>query len=178
VVPSGVPPEQAALRAIHLPLTLAIAVSAPSPSWAGDAECTIVADAFARMARQQIVRQVDTRSDFPGPIEMIFTQDATYSNIGGPWKKTDLSGDVRLAQLENSLKAQPLRDCHRGEDEDVGGIQASLFRYAQRQANAPAQAVNMEVWIGKADGLPYRWRAGPISSRMEYAGVTEPAPRD
>lgn len=123
------------------------------------------------MTRQPIVRQTDTRTDFPGSIEMIFTQDATYARAGGPWKKTSGSGTTRLSQLEQALEAQPLRDCNLLGEEEIGGVQTLLFKYAQGNA----AAMPMKLWVGSKDGLPYQWQAGPTLSKIQYVGISIPA---
>lgn len=160
-----------ALAGALLPLIIALSPSMPSPSWATDAECTPIADALLRMTRQPIVRQVDTRTDFPGPIEMIFTQDATYARVGDLWKRTSGSGTTRLAQLEQALKAQALRDCNLLGEQEIGGVQTLLFKYAQGNA----AATPMRLWVGSKDGLPYQWQAGPTLSKIQYAGIEIPA---
>ena len=101
---------------------------------------------------------------------MIFTQDATYVRVGGPWKKTNGSAATRHSQLERALNAQPLHDCGLVGEQEIGGVRTSVFKYEQG-SDAP---VSMKIWVGSGDGLPYQWQAGSTLSKIEYTGVAVP----
>jgi hypothetical protein len=136
----------------------------------GEAECRLIENAFLHMMQKPIFRQLDTRSDFPGPIEMIFTQDANYVRVGGAWKRTPGSGATRLAQFKRALSDQPLHDCSFVGEEMLDGVKTSLYRYAQ----GISPSVSVKIWIGSADRLPHQLQADVTLSKIDYDGVSAP----
>jgi len=122
-----------------------------------------------QMVKQPIVRQTDTRSDFPGPITMIFAQSAMYVSAGGEWKTMDVTAARRVMEMENLLKMTPLTECRLDATEDVDGT--STLKYDYQWGTEKAR-----IWVGTSDGLPYRVQSGAVLSKMEYAGVAVPIP--
>lgn len=156
---------------LRLGFALALTISAAQ---ADDDTCKLIAGALMRMVEQPIVLQTDNRSDFPGPIETIFSADSMYANAGGAWKKIDVTGAVRVSQLQEVLKASPLRDCVQVGDVSVNGAATRHFRYAQQEPGIGSELTVSQVWIGIADGLPYKWETGVLTSTMKYNGVAVP----
>ena len=148
---------------------MALAILAGLPSWAGEAECKAVAASLVQMAEQPIVRQTDTRPDFPGPITMIFAQSAMYVSAGGAWKTMDVTAARRVMEIQTLLKMTPLTECRLDATEDVDGT--ATFKYDYQQGPEKAQ-----IWVGTSDGLPYRFQSGGVLSKIEYVGVVVPIP--
>jgi len=158
------------LKPVLLPLAFAIALSTVAGAKAEGVDCEIIETALLQMTKQPIFRQVDTRSDLLGPIEMIFTQDANYVRFGGAWKQTPGSGAIRLAQLEKSLSDYPLHDCALAGGEELEGVETSRYEYTQG-SDGP---ISIRIWIGSQDRLPYQLQTGVTLSKIEYQNVSVP----
>jgi hypothetical protein len=158
------------LKPVLLPLAFAIALPAVSTAKAEGVECKIIETALLQMTMQPIFRQVDTRADFPVPIEMIFTQETNYVRSGGTWKQTPGSGAIRLAQLERSFNDDPLHDCALAGREELEGVETSRYEYTQ----AGSRSIAVRIWIGSKDRLPYQLQTGVTLSKIKYHNVSVP----
>lgn len=158
------------LKPVLLPLVFAIALPTVSAAKVEGVECKIIETALRQMTKQPIFRQVDTRTDLPAPIEMIFTQDANYVRFGGAWKQTPGSGAIRLAQLEKSLNDYPLHDCALAGREELEGVETSRYEYIQGSNGS----LSVRIWIGSQDRLPYQLQTGVTRSKIKYQNVSVP----
>ena len=157
------------MKAARFSVTMALTFIAASRSMAGEAECEAVVAALMQMVRQPIVRQTDTRSDFPGAITMIFAEQAMYVSAGGTWKTMEVPAARRISDMQLLLQATPPTECTSGATEAVDGLDAVAYAFRQGP-----EAVR--IWVGTADGLPYRLQGGVVDSRIDYAGVVVPVP--
>lgn len=143
---------------------------AVSQARADEAACQSIVAAFLLQAEVPIYLQTDVRTDFPGQIENIFTEDAIYVSLGSGWKRIAQNRAERIARIKAQQSAEPPHDCMREGHDEVNGIPTTRYRYLFGSSQITLDA---QLWIG-ADGLPYRWKAGVITSTANYEGVVAP----
>ena len=154
------------MKAAYRSLAMAAVIVMSPPALASEKECTAIVNALVLMVTQPIVRQIDTRPDFPGPITTIFSQDAIYANAGSTWKKMDVPASTRIEQMQALLKEPPLKNCKLVENTD-----SSVLQYSYDQGSNSAT-----LWVDATGGLPHQFQTGSVLSKMEYEGVNVPNP--
>jgi len=84
----------------------------------------------------------------------------------------------RAAQLQTVMPdASALSDCREAGSEEVGGTATTVYEYLPPSfAGETPQA--QKIWIGDADGLPYRMttvvEGTPMEMSIVYEGVVAP----
>jgi len=163
------------MRAAAFSLLLA---AAPAAAFA-DA-CETVRAAFEKLATAPAVHQTVAIADMP-TMQMVIVGDAMYVDQGaGTWMKVPVNPGLRAQMLQETVPdASALKECREAGAEAISGVAATVFEYLPPSFAGETPAPQ-KLWIGDADGLPYRMITVSAGKSMEmtisYAGVTAPIP--
>ena len=146
-----------------------------APAFADDASCGPVLQSQMKQARTAFH---ETSSSKGAPLlEKIYTTSALYLRRGtGRWTKVPATPqDLIDAMRETGVS---LSSCRRVREDAVDGQPAAVWAAHQHTA-APAQDVDIQIWISDASGLPLRTesdqRGTHVSTRLVYENVRPPA---
>ena len=152
-----------------------------APARAEDAACEAVLDAFARLANTPN-HQITVQRDHSGTTmaESINTGTRLYVRGRGTWTSKPFSPAAEIMAEAARAKSQK-STCRRGRDQNVEGVEASLYSVHTKTDDGTSDA---KLWIAKANGLPVRQEIKldltqvpgktHIEVRFVYAGVAAP----
>jgi hypothetical protein len=112
--------------------------------------------------------------------ESIFAEGVTYIQIRGSWRRSPMTPQMLLGQLERNLKSAKTYSCQRIGNESVGGVSAVVFTAHTENEGVVADT---RTWIAGGTGLPVRQEEDldtgfgdkrHMSLRYEYANVHAP----
>lgn len=161
------------MRSVALSLLLAL----PPAAALADA-CETIKAAFDRLAAAPAVAQTVKLGDMP-PMRMVALADTMYVDRGtGDWTSIPLEPGTRAQMLAAAVPdALALKDCAEAGHEAVGDVAATAYTYIP-PSFAGETPVEQKLWIGDADGLPYRMTTEsdgqPLEMTIRYDGVTAP----
>jgi hypothetical protein len=111
--------------------------------------------------------------------EMIYAAGAVYGMIDGKWSPSGTTKDIEQLMQKNLLNSKIT--CRHLKDEPVNGEMAAVY---STHEDRPKGAVDSQVWISRAKGLPLRQEIdidiggsggkSHNSMRYEYANVKPP----
>jgi hypothetical protein len=113
--------------------------------------------------------------------EVISAGGAMYILHGGNWRRSPLTPQAALAQLEENLTTTKQYSCRHVGDESVGGVPAAVYVAHSETEDLKADA---RTWIAQDTGLVLRTEEDldtgvggkrHISIRYEYTNVHAPA---
>jgi hypothetical protein len=113
--------------------------------------------------------------------ESITTGGVMYILYQGHWRRSPLTPQAALAQLEENLANAKRFSCQHVGDESVGGVPAAVYTAHSEDENV---TVDARTWVARGSGLVLRTEedldigGGPkrhISIRYDYANVRAPA---
>lgn len=107
-------------------------------------------------------------------MENIKVAGAFFLRVGGSWSRSPVNFDeaekVMIAQMRSDeIK---LSQCNSGGGDVVDGVPVYVFRSRIEMKGAPAE--DSTLFIGKADGLPYRQVSKSVNVVYKYKGVVPP----
>lgn len=107
-------------------------------------------------------------------MENIKVSGGSFRQISGVWSKSPMSFD----DLEKSMVAQlksgeiKISQCSSGATELVDGVSTYAFKSKIEMKGAPAE--DSTLYIGKADGLPYKQVGKNFNVTYKYKNVLAP----
>lgn len=140
--------------------------------------CDTVKASFDRLATAPAVHQTMAIEGMP-PMQLVAIGDNMYmSQDGSSWMQVPLPPGGRAAQMETVMPdASALSDCREAGSEDIGGTATTIFEYLP-PSFAGETPSPQKLWIGDADGMPYRMTTVVDGTAMEigmvYEGVVAP----
>lgn len=156
---------------------LALAACVVTPARADD--CAVIYKAFEALAGAPSYSQKVTMPDTS--LQSIVIGDVMYVNTGTTWQKIQLKADGRRGMLKQFLPdGTHLKDCAKVGSETIGGKAMAVYTYVPpvpKGMEAFADAAGpQKLWVGVADGLPYRMTASSVDMTISFEGVTAPIP--
>jgi hypothetical protein len=113
-------------------------------------------------------------------IEMIYMPGVVYSKLNGKWSSVPMTAQ-ELAEMRQPKAHHDKATCKYLKDEPVNGQMAAVY---SAHDVTPQGAVDSQIWISKAKGLPLRQDVdidvggaggkSHMSSRFEYGDVKPP----
>lgn len=154
-----------------------LALGAAAPARADD--CATVYKALTDLAAVPAVAQTIAMAGLAAPMQSVAIGDAVYANDGGGWKKMPLAPGGRVGILKSMVPdSASLKDCTNLGAESVDGRATTVYRYVppvpKGMEGLPGAGDPQKLWIGDADGLPYRMETGTTKMSMAYEGVVAP----
>jgi len=113
--------------------------------------------------------------------EGISTGGVTYIMYGGKWRRSPLSPQAMLVQLDSNLTTAKVYTCQHVSDESVAGVPAAVYTAHTDNEGVKADA---RIWVAKGSGLVLRTEEDVdtgegdkhhLSIRYEYTNVRAPA---
>jgi hypothetical protein len=161
-----------------LAASLVAVSSAMAPVHADDASCKPVIDAL--MAQAKASYRSSIKADGRDGGEEIYTTAAIYRGHGGHWTKIPATPQDRVEA--NKTVGASASHCRQVRVETVDGQPATVYS-AHLQTQAPASTTEMQMWIGKTNGLPLKvesdvemsGRKTHVSKQYAYGNVQAPA---
>lgn len=155
-------------------ILLAAVCLLPAKAWAIDAACTpMVTASEARIKQAAWHSQTQLGANFR--IEHMKLAGSFYSQNGGVWKKSPVSFDEAEKTMVAQIKSgeTKLTGCSSSGSDVVDGVAVTVFKSRIEMKGAPAR--DSTLYIGKADGLPYRQVAeGGVNVTYKYKNITAP----
>lgn len=156
---------------------LSLLLALPPAAALADA-CQTVKAAFDKLAAAPAVAQTIS---MPGmaPMRMVALPDAMYIDQGaGSWTKLPMEPGMRAEMLAQAAPdASVLSDCAEAGAEALEGVATTVYAYTP-PSFAGETPEPQRLWIGDADGLPYRMTTTvdgePMEMTIRYEGVTAP----
>jgi hypothetical protein len=121
------------------------------------------------------------QGDKPTTGEMISVGGENYLLYKGQWRRSPMTPQKTLAQLEENIADAKQMSCQHVGDESVGGTPAAVYTTHNESEIEKADA---RVWVAKGAGLVLRTEQDMdigdgvkrhISIRYEYANIHAPA---
>ncbi|HEX4497373.1 MAG TPA: hypothetical protein VIE43_16990 [Thermoanaerobaculia bacterium] len=161
-----------------LAASLFAVASVTAPVHADDASCKPVVDALMAQAKASYHSTITANGKDGG--EEIYTTTAIYRGHGGHWTKIPATPQDRVEA--NKTVGASASHCRQVRVETVDGQLATVYT-AHLQTQAPASTAEMQMWIGKASGLPLKvesdvemsGRKTHVSKHYAYGNVQAPA---
>lgn len=107
-------------------------------------------------------------------IEHMKLAGSFYSQNGGVWKKSPVNFDDAEKGMVAQIKSGEIKltQCSSGASDVVDGVPVTVFKSRIELKGAPAR--DSTLYIGKADGLPYRQVADTVNVTYKYKNITAP----
>lgn len=143
-------------------------------------DCETVKAALDRLAAAPAIHQTVTMGD-EAPMQLVALGDTMYIDQGtGAWMKVPLQPGMRAQMMAQALPdATALSDCRQGGTEEIAGVATTIYEYMPPSFGGEAPQAQ-KLWIGDADGLPYRMTSmadgKPMAMTVVYDGVVAPMP--
>lgn len=149
-----------------------------APAAADDASCKPILDALLAQARTPY-RASSTFNGAAGG-EEVYTTKAIYRGRGGHWTKIPATPEDRIAA--NHEVGAAMTNCRLLRADTVDGQTATIYS-GHSQTVTPASTTEMQIWIGKANGLPLQvesdvsmfGKKSHTSKHYSYGNVQAPA---
>ncbi|MFK8250559.1 hypothetical protein [Ancylobacter terrae] len=156
---------------------LALAACAVTPARADD--CAVIYKAFEALAGAPSYSQDVTVQG--NRLRSVVIGDVMYVNSGSDWQKIPLTAEGRRGILKQFLPdGTYLKECAKVGSETIGGKAMTVYSYVPpvpKGMEAFADAAGpQKLWVGVADGLPYRMTASSVDMSISFDGVTAPIP--
>jgi hypothetical protein len=89
-------------------------------------------------------------------MELIKASGAYFQQVGGAWSKSEIDLDAAEKDMIARLRSGEVKisQCSSGTTEVLDGVEVYSFKSRIEMQGAPAQ--ESTLYIGKADGLPYK----------------------
>lgn len=159
-----------------LPILIGLVLAA-GPVRADD--CAIILKAFETLAVAPSYSQTISMKDTP-PMLSIAIGDVLYVNADDKWQKVQLKPGGRLGILKTFVPdAASLKDCSANGSDTLDGKAMTTYTYTPpipEGMEGLAKGGPQTLWVGDADGLPYRMTTEDIEMTMSYDAVTPPIP--
>ena len=154
-----------------------LALGAAAPARADD--CATVYKALTDLAAVPAVAQTIAMAGMEAPMRSVAIGDALYTNDGAGWTKLPLAPGGRLGILTSMVPdSSSLKDCTDLGGETVEGRATTVYSYVppvpKGMEGLAGAGDPQKLWIGDADGLPYRMETGETKMSMTYEGVVAP----
>lgn len=151
---------------------------AAAPARADD--CATIYKALTDLASAPAVAQTIALAGQAAPMRSVAIGDAFYTNDGTGWTKLPLMPGGRLGMLQAMAPdSSSLTDCVSLGSETVDGRATTVYSYVppvpKGMEGLAGAGGPQKLWIGDADGLPYRMKAETTEMTMTYEGVVAPA---
>ena len=107
-------------------------------------------------------------------MENIKVSGAYFLQVGGAWSKSPTNFDEADSAMIAQLKSGEIKisHCSSGASEVVDGVQVYVFKSRIEMKGAPAE--ESTLYIGKADGLPYKQLGKSVNVSYKYKSVSAP----
>ncbi len=140
-----------------------------APAMAADANCERIVAATVKRTAAPAFHQRQSFGLFSRET-VLFEGKLLMRDKGGGWAPSPVSlADIRAA---NRDLAKAVSACRRVGAETVDGIATEIFSF--QVPGGDGKPVEAKVWIGSADGLPYREESPGAKSTTVYRGVQRP----
>lgn len=159
------------MRTLFLLGFLSAALSAPT--YALDQACEAILSASEARLKQASWHSV-TIINKSLRLEVIKANGQFYNNIDAKWSKSP----INLDDTERALNAQvrsgevKITQCKLVGSETINGVAVNVISSRTEMAGLPA--ADSSLYIGKADGLPYRQVGANLVVEYSYKDVTAP----
>ena len=145
---------------------LALPLALAAPVQAVESGCQRVADAAAKRASSPAFHQrsmIGTDRH-----ELLWTSSGLYAQAPEePWKRIGSKVPVGLQRAYDAA-----RNCTRSGSANLDGVAVGIYSF---EAIDPMGAkVSLKIWIGEADGLPYREEQAGVQITTSYRDVKAP----
>lgn len=141
-------------------------------------DCAVIYSAFESLAAAPSYSQSVAMVDMPA-IKAIVIGETIYAHDGSKWTKLGLKAGGRAGMLAQFVPGPgSLKDCRSAGADEVDGKAMTTYTYVppvpegmeQFAPKDPAQ----KLWIGDADGLPYRMTAEGMEVSFSFEAVAPP----
>ncbi|MEK8033874.1 hypothetical protein AACH06_23870 [Ideonella sp. DXS29W] len=166
--PLAVAPAPAIVPVI--PLAIVLALGLTSPAQALETACAKgITQANMKLLDAPAFHQSKRFANTS--LEIIKVDGKLFQRMGNePWAASPLSlQDLRQGALTHQRLMQ---SCERDGADAVDGVAAEVYRLTVKGPGGAAVA--LKVWIGAADGLPYREEGADLKSSTSYRHVKAP----
>lgn len=109
-------------------------------------------------------------------LEAIKVDGESFIQVEGEWKKSPMSLDdaeeAAIAEMqEGKIK---VTDCKEEDSEMLDEMEVTVLSYTSEVPASGLPAANVKLYIGKDDGLPYKFSSGNATATYRYKDVTAP----
>lgn len=154
-------------------LIIAAALLAPAAAHADD--CAPIVAAYTKLSEVPAYRQVIALAGGQSA-ETVAIGDTLYVKSGSPdWQRMDLPPGGRRQTVMQFLDKDALKGCAAAGADTLNGAAMTKYGYEPPVMGGFTTA-RQTLWIGDADGLPYRMTSDDGSATVEisYEGVVAP----
>ena len=154
---------------------LALAVT---PLVARADNCGAILAAYQALAKAPSYSQTVTMAGMPD-MKAIVIDETVYAHDGDAWTRIALKSGGRAGMLAQFVPdAGSLSDCRSAGADEILGKAMSTYTYVPPVPEGMEQFApkdpKQKVWIGDADGLPYRMTAEGLDVVISYEAVVPP----
>jgi hypothetical protein len=141
-------------------------------------DCAAIYAAFEALAKAPSYTQTITMADMSA-MKAIVIGETVYAHDGSEWTKISLKSGGRADILAQFVpNAGSLKDCRSAGADEVEGKAMTTYSYVPpvpegMEKFAPKDP-KQQVWIGDADGLPYRMTAEGMVVAISFEPVAPP----
>lgn len=107
-------------------------------------------------------------------METIKVGGGFFRQIGGSWSRSPVNFDEAERAMIAQMRSDEIKlsQCSSGGGDSVDGVPVYLFKSRIEMKGAPAE--DSTLFIGKADGLPYRQVSKSVNVVYKYKDVVPP----
>lgn len=159
--------------ALNRNLLLLMAFIHPASAMALDASCAPMLSASeARLKQAAWHSSTVVNGNFK--IEHMKVSGSFFQHVGGAWAKSPVSFDETEKSMISQIKSGEIKltNCSSGNTEVVEGVQVYAFKSKIEMQGAPAK--ESTLYIGKADGLPYKQVGKDFTVKYKYKDISAP----
>lgn len=162
------------MRLAFFTTALAAGVLTSTPGLALDAACQRISEATMKRFDAPAYH---SRHKLPaGTSEMIKSGGQFYlRHPGGQWRKAPPMMDLAfLKKMAKETDAYVL-SCEREKRDSVAGVATDVYRFTVKDPTGTSkEPLTSRVWIGVADGLPYRELGQSVDGTTVYGSIKAP----
>ena len=171
-------PRRAVPSVLVLAAALLVSSIGVAPAAADDASCKPILDALLAQARTAYRASITFNGTAGG--EEVYTTKAIYRGRDGHWTKIAATPEDRIAA--NHEVGAAMTNCHLVRADTLDGQAATVYS-GHSQTVTPASTTEMQLWIGKSNGLPLQvdsdvsmfGKKSHTSKHYSYGNVQAPA---
>lgn len=154
-------------------LVYCFALMTASPAFALEAACEPILKASETRMTQSAWHSINEINGTMR-IEFIKANGQFFKGGDGKWEKFPLNLDESERKLNARVRAGEVKltQCKDLGSDTVDGVAVTVISSRQEMPGAPAS--ESKLYIGKADGLPYRQVGDSVKVIYQYKGVVAP----
>lgn len=137
-------------------LLAAVCTASLSPAFALDSACDPLVKASEAKLAQEAWHSITESKDVK--VQAIKLKGEYFVEFDGKWQKAPMDMDQAEKAAIELIKSDTIKvtECKEEGSETLEGVEMSVFSYSSEMPGSGLPKTTSKLYIGKADGLPYK----------------------